>query len=453
MQRFRLGPSLLLFIVLWVVYNSNLRPIAAGDSLPTSLIPISVLFDHAVNLDRFGPWLGDNVPYSRRIVKFSRGHYYSRYPIGGALLATPLYLPLLLAPGLKHWDPGSLVGLARILEKLAASTIAALSAVLLLALLKRLTSEKWAWWLTLVYALATATWSNSSQALWQHGPAQLAIIAAMLCLEDWSQKRAPRSLWLCGVWAACALMVRPTNIILVPALLAGFLVARATLAEYARFLSPVLAGGLLVLGYNLYLFSHPSGNYPVAMLEGGFTAGLAGTLFSPARGLLIYTPIVLFAVCALLPASSGPRKLHAPLFAVSLLFPILHLIVIAKWRGWSGGYCWGPRLLAELIPPLIVLMALATPVLEGRWTKRAFAVVAVYCILIQALGVYFYPKGHWDAGPGSTRARLWNWRDNPIGRTLAGGPVWEPYAVVGAALKGGRAAAAQKLHEVGVNPY
>src|SRR5271154_887837 len=135
MQRFRLGPYLILFTALWVLYNSNLRPIAAGDSLPAALIPISVLFDHTVNLDRFGPWLHDNVPYSPRVVKVSRGHYYSGYPIAGPLLATPLYLPLLLAPGLKHWDPGSLVSLARILEKLSASAIAALSAVLFLVLL------------------------------------------------------------------------------------------------------------------------------------------------------------------------------------------------------------------------------------------------------------------------------------------------------------------------------
>ena len=221
MQEFRRVPSsVLLFVGLWILYNSNLRPIASGDSLPASLIPFSILFDHTVTLDRFGPWLYAHVPYSPGVVKLIGRHFYSGYPIGGPLLATPLYLPLLLVPPLRSWEPGSLVALARILEKLAASTIAALSAVVLLALLKRLTSERWAWRLTLVYALATVTWSNSSQALWQHAPSQLALIASMLYFESWRENRSPqRNLWWCGAWVACALMIRPSNVVLLPALL------------------------------------------------------------------------------------------------------------------------------------------------------------------------------------------------------------------------------------------
>ncbi len=73
--------------------------------------------------------------------------------------------------------------LARILEKFAASAIAAFSAVLMLALLFRLTSRYWAWRLTLVYALATATWSIASQALWQHTTVELAIVGALYFLE------------------------------------------------------------------------------------------------------------------------------------------------------------------------------------------------------------------------------------------------------------------------------
>lgn len=458
MQRFRrLRPSLLLFAGLWIVYNSNLRPIAAGDSLPAALLPFSLALDHSVTLDRFGPWLDANVSYSNLVVKVSRGHYRSAYPIAGPLLAAPLYLPLLLVPGLKDWPPESLVALARILEKLAASIITALSAVVFLALLKRLTGERWAWRLTILYALATVTWADTSQAMWQHAPSQLALIALMLCFEIWSQNREKSGiLWLAGASAACALAIRPTNAILLLALAAGLIAARASARDCARLLAPLLAAALLVLGYNIYFFNNPSGNYPAVSLEGSLAQGLAGILFSPGRGLLIYTPIALFAFCALAQASSGPRKKHAPLFVFSVVFSILHLGVIAKSVSWPGGFCWGPRLLAELGPPLIALMALGTPVLERPWPGRVFAVAAVYSILIQALGVYFYPKGRWDALPVPMdfhRERLWDWRDNPIARTLAGGPVWEPYAIVGAALTGGLDAAAAKLRAVGVRPY
>jgi hypothetical protein len=49
--------------------------------------------------------------------------------------------------------------------------------------------------------------------------------------------------------------------------------------------------------------------------------------------------------------------------------------------------------------------------------------------------------------------RLWDWRDNPIVRTVRGGLYWEPYAIVGAALTGGLPAAQRRLRELNVNPY
>jgi hypothetical protein len=50
-------------------------------------------------------------------------------------------------------------------------------------------------------------------------------------------------------------------------------------------------------------------------------------------------------------------------------------------------------------------------------------------------------------------SRNWDWRDNPIRRTLAAGPTWEPYAIVGAALTGGTAAASEKMRELDIHLY
>ena len=172
--------------------------------------------------------------------------------------------------------------------------------------------------------------------------------------------------------------------------------------------------------------------------------------------MLIYTPVALFALAALLPVAAVARDKHRALFVASAVFVALHCFVIAKFRIWWGGYCWGPRLLAEIMPPLFVLIALGSGALAVSWVRRSFAVLAIYSCLIQALGLYFYPKGHWDNVPvpvDNAPERAWNWRDNPIVRTAAAGPVWEPYAIVGAALTGGSKGAARKLSEVGVNPY
>src|SRR5687767_2526248 len=75
------------------IYHSNLRPVASGDSMPSSLIPFSILFDHTVTLNRFAPWINQNVPYSGGLLRQSGHDWYSIYPIAGPMLATPLYAP------------------------------------------------------------------------------------------------------------------------------------------------------------------------------------------------------------------------------------------------------------------------------------------------------------------------------------------------------------------------
>src|SRR5271170_5375511 len=103
----RVRPYLLLFAALIVIYHANLRPVDSSDTLPGSLIPLAIVLDHSVTLDRFVPWLQRHVRYSGAVIVTAHGHYYSQYPIGGPVFASPLYLPLALG-GLRYWDPGSL---------------------------------------------------------------------------------------------------------------------------------------------------------------------------------------------------------------------------------------------------------------------------------------------------------------------------------------------------------
>ena len=456
----RFRPYILLFLGLTVVYHANLRPVDSGDSLPGYLTPLAVVLDHTVYLDRFVPWLRANVWYTPSVIHPANGHNFSNFPIGGPLLVSPLYFPIAFS-GLRHWDPASLMIFARIAQKFSATAVTALSAVLLLLLLKRITTTPWAWCLTLVYALATETWSISSQALWQQGPGELAIIGCFYALERWTGDRARNGwLWMCGACVTAAFVIRPTNLPLLPAVLVGICFVKAPLPRqfrnFVRTLAIPLAGGLLLAGYNLYVFQRLSGGYAMTVLLGSILPGLAGLFLSPGRGLLIYTPVALFALYAFSPGASAARLRHKPLLMTAVAFIILESLVISRSIIWWGGYCWGPRLLTEVIPPLVVLMAIGVPAMDRRWPRRAFAVLAVYSVLIQAAGVFFYPNGHWDGTPqpvDAVKGRLWNWRDNPIARTVRGGLYWEPYAIVGAAITGGIPAARLRMRELNVNPY
>jgi hypothetical protein len=452
----RYRPYVLLFLGLSVVYHSNLRPIASGDSLPSALIPLSVVLDGSIRLDRFGPWLRANFPQPDAILHETQGHFYSWYPIAGPVLASPLYLPLLAVPHIRQWQPGALVALARILEKFTASAYAAGSAVVLLLLLERLVSRRWAWILTLVYALGTAAWSTSSQALWQHGPGQFAVAACLYSLERWwADRTLSRWIWLCGVCAGVAIMIRPPNIVLLPGLALALLFGRAAIQDWLRTFTPAIVAGLVVLIYNLSVFQSASGAY-VTTVERNWIGGLSGILFSPGRGLLVYTPVALFALFAFSRGSRAARAAHLPLFAISVTFIAGSCLIVAAWPKWWGGYCWGPRMLSEILPPVMALIALGAPVFHRASIRRIFAATALYGCAIQAIGVYFYPNGHWDNTPvpvDSAPGRLWNWKDNPISRTIHAGPVTEPYSIIGAALKDGIPAASRRMRELNVRPY
>lgn len=450
----RAVPYVVLFVALSAVYHSNLRPIASGDSLPGSLVPFSILLDGSITLDRFGPYISEHVWYGRAAVRNVGGHWYSGYPIAGPVLATPLYLPIAWMPGIGKQPPGTLMSIARIAEKVVAVALAAAAAIALLLLLRRLTSDRGAWMLTLVFALGTGNWSTSSQALWQHTFGQLAIIGCLYSIERWSASQT-RWYWTAGVCAACALAIRPTNLALLPALALVLWLRPARLTDYARVFVPPLLAAALVESYNFAAFHSFAGAYPV-QLTGYWFGGLAGLLLSPGRGLLVYTPVAIFALAVLAPGARESREKHRLVVIAASVFALLHIGLIAMWPVWWGGYCWGPRLLTEILAPLMVLIAVGLPALSCRGMKWAFATAAVYGCLVQALGVYCYPKGRWDNSPVSVddhSARLWNWTDNPVIRTAQGGVAWEPYSIVAAMATGGPAAAAKKLQQLGINAY
>jgi hypothetical protein len=249
-------------------------------------------------------------------------------------------------------------------------------------------------------------------------------------------------------------MVRPTNFLILLAILAALLVASARWQAFASFLVAPIACGVAVAAYNLHWFSSIYGGYP-SPFGGHWMEGLAGILFSPSRGLFIYSPILALGALALLPRFARRAKAGFPLLVACTVFVAGNVVVVARWPVWWGGYSWGPRLLSETVPFLIVMAALAG-IGRSRMGKAVFAVLLAYSVAIQALGVYFYPKGNWNGAPVSVdrnMSRLWDWRDNPISRTACGGLVWEPYAIMRAAIRGGLPGASRKVSQLKIHPY
>jgi hypothetical protein len=94
---------------------------------------------------------------------------------------------------------------------------------------------------------------------------------------------------------------------------------------------------------------------------------------------------------------------------------LLQVGLVAGWRCWWGGHCWGSRLLAEAVPLLALLCVRPVALLcKLRGGRPVLAVVAALAFLVHAAGVYWEPC--WEARTDVERhpEALWAWSRPPF---------------------------------------
>jgi hypothetical protein len=427
--------SLLVFLLLFVIYNVNFRSVHFGDTAPARVQPFCLLLDHTFYLDH---WIDPIIASTSKVngtyyLSKSHGHWMSAYPIIMPLAITPLYvLPAwLVARQNPPLSPGDIVisTLLETMEKLSASLIAALSGVVLYLALRKIISANLSLLVTLVYGLAGSTWSISSQGLWRHGFTQLCFAGLLWGLFR-DHRSGGRAFW-CGLALAAAAANKSADVIFALPFLIHF--ARQGRREFARLFAPLAVLGTLVLAYNFYFFGRFLGGYPsvVVQTSGGvrlvqaapFWQAAAGLLVSPNRGLLIFMPWTVFAFWGMARAWKentlpGVRYLIAGMAGVFVAHSFLGT--------WWGGWCFGPRYLSDLLPFLALFLIPVWPeILSRRLLKVVVTVAFIVSVGIQTIGAFNYPGGDWDGFPANVDQnpqRLWDWKDNQIRRTWRAGP-------------------------------
>jgi hypothetical protein len=385
--RDRLRASLLLGLCCFVVYNANLRSISAGDTYPARYLPFAILQYHTIFFDPIekvaAQGRGDGAFW---MLHRPDGHIISLYPIVVPVLIAPLYVPAVGYLHVRGWTDARLDHVAKVMEKVVASFLAALSASLLYLLLRRRAKAPIALLLTVAYAFGTTTWVVSSQALWQHGLAELLIIVVLLLLT--APCTAPRAL-AAGLLLGLIATNRPPDIIVGAALgVYGLFWAgrrRSVLLSAAAAL-PML----LVLLYNLRMAGNVGGGYGVIgkaqFFHHDLFAGVAGLLVSPARGLFVFSPFLLFLVLAWrhLPSDREERRLTLAMW-VGIAIQIL---LYAK-TDWRSGLSWGPRYMTNLLPLFMWMLVPVVAALRG-FARVGFALAAGVAVVIEAIGAFTY---------------------------------------------------------------
>jgi hypothetical protein len=172
-----------------------------------------------------------------------------------------------------------------------------------------------------------------------------------------------------------------------------------------------LPGVAVVVAYQALYFGSPlrhgfSGS--LGRFSEPWGVGHAGLLLSPAKGLLIFTPLVIVAVAGLVRvARRGERW-----FALSLGAAVLaHWLLLGRWSEWHGGESWGPRMMTDVLPLLFVFLPEGFGLLPSVATP-----LAVFSVAVQALGAFGYTyrweRLHRPLSPGL--GEMWSVRESPL---------------------------------------
>jgi hypothetical protein len=356
-----------------------------------------------LDLDEYRPIVHRELDYA---VRRHHGHTYYFFPYGTSVLIAPVVWLADVAAG--H-DLEATAQRKRIddWDNLLASVVVALAAgVLFFVALEVLGgSIGLALLASGIFVFGTAAWSTATRAMWMHGPDMLLLSVALL-LALLSSRRAVLA-GVMGLPLAFAFVVRPTNASAVVCF--GAWVAWQRRKQLPLFLALGLAVGVAFLLANKAMFGqwmHPYYQPDQFGQSTRFFEALAGNLVSPARGLFVFSPVLL---CVFLRRAS-----LRPLEWAAVGTIVLHLILISRFAHWWGGYAFGPRLFSDMVPLFIFLLLPVLTMLRRPPIGATFAGLLALSVLINWRGATSMDTWHWNSTPVSVDAkpsRLWDWTD------------------------------------------
>jgi hypothetical protein len=377
--RTRLLSSALLVLLPFMVYIAGFRYMGSGDTTASELLAVSLVREGDFDFNEFFQ-PGEEMPYA---FTWSGDRIVNLYTVIPGMMNVPVFLAAELADV-------DLQANLRVLNKISMSLIAAVSVMLMFRILLSIgLTIRRGFLISLVYAFGTLVWSSAARGTWQHGPSILFLCAAILLMMSTDPRRFAWS----GFFLALMCVNRPANVFLagplflyiafhrrrdLPGVILTALIPLAFLAWY----SLEYWGSILSLGQGQH-----------GKFTGDPLLAVPGMLISPARGLLVFSPVFIFSFVylfrdALRKGGNTLDRYMAAGFAVTL-------IGYSFWERWSGGHCFGYRYLSEFIPVFTIFLARGWDryVAPRTWTRIAFAVALTASLYFNFLGAYIFPSG------------------------------------------------------------
>lgn len=430
-----------------VIYLSNGVTIAAGDTIPNSLLAFNLLENHTLNFDNFRNTFHCTQSYGNCsfFIEGINRHLTSIYPIGTAIVTFPLYvifyayIKLLFNYGGVTLDlTSSSFEIYRLFfEKLAATITTAISIVIFYLSLRLKFTKIVSLVSTLIFAFATNTWMTSSQGLWQHTASNLALIIAIFSLLKANRASEKNQiLWLVVAGITCGLLpgIRPTSTLYT---IAAIIYSIFTYRYQSLFLLLGLVSALPSIAWNLYYFGNFTGGYsrmfstlPYEFTLSHFINASLGTLISPSRGLLIFSPIVLYCLPGtykVFQARSGKdEKLIGCMTFCALILLFNYFFYVCWWAGDS----YGARFTTDILPITCYLIAYCMSFnLKKNIIFQLNKLYIIIFITVLIFSTFTQFVGSFGAKPGAlwypiplnidndeNHYRFWSLRDSSIER-------------------------------------
>ena|GEM_PF-327867 len=367
-----------IFLVTLLVFGVTLNAVWATDHTASFLdLDYATWANHTFALGSVGQF----IPNSVDVFQY-RGQYYSALAPGLALLAFPFVVPGFIVEG--HFSEYGTVMLS---SELFVAVLNALAALYLYKLSRMYFREATATFIALAYAFSTVSWPFATFFFQSDVSAAFDVIAVYSVLRATRGSGGSVTILVGGLSVAAAMTVDYVNFLLMPVLLVYIIVSLrkdyGLLAKGAAEFALCSFFGVLAIGlYNYASFGQVLVSSEQLYLHspsvlGEFSTplylGMVLNLFTPLRGIFLYSPVLLAGVFGFRKMVGAPAVRREGLLLLTV-FTALFLPYCA-WYGPTGGLSFGPRFIVASLPFLLLP---AGYVIESGWRYRGPVVYILY---------------------------------------------------------------------------
>jgi hypothetical protein len=431
--------SLIIKFTFIIVFASHLLSynVTSFDSRWTIPAARSILSEGNIELSEYKNRIEENDYHA---VYEHEGKYYNYFPVGVTLIAIPfvfifdMTIPNAVEafPFLKKYIEArsrqpvtgyNSVDLYHGVELFIACLIISFASVIIYKISRRKLDAVYSLFITFIFAFCTSAWSIASRGLWQHGPVMLLLAGSLYLLLE--GKRNPSLVKYAGLLLAYVFVVRPVNVLSL--LLFGiyiFFNFRKQLPAFITFASFILVPFLTL---SFIVFENPLPPYYLDQLNilgkslsnSNFTGALFANTVSPARGLFIFSPVLIFSIYGMYLKFGKSEKDNIDIYIIIIIF--LHWIAISTFDNWWAGHSYGPRFFSDMIPYFIYFLIPFFYFFRTLAGARKLILSSVILVFV-SVSFFIHLRGanerkvwvEWNQVPvdiDENPSRVWDWSD------------------------------------------